>query len=166
MKKTGTALGALVALLLAALAALLGTDVLAPPEAGAPDLGAPGPASGIEAELRPARITPQMLAAAKAATDSSGLSGVPLLTIVQELAARGIMSWGCGDDPLQATWDAPVNGLPAEMYRYRYTVEGFAAGESLPVPIAVGADSASITVAGVDSLGRTGQWCEPAIWED
>jgi hypothetical protein len=129
------------------------------------DRGAPAPVGALSLEVRQAAPAENdLVQEQEQASAPADLQSIPLLSLVIELARRGITEWGCPRD-VTASWDAPDSGMRAIAYDYEYTVAGRVVdGRLVKIPLPDGGKTVRFVVAGVDSLGRDGQRSEPAYW--
>lgn len=106
------------------------------------------------------------LALLPAAAGAVDLSSVPIHMLLNELVDRGLEQWGCpgSGEPMQVDWESPSEGSPAVYYTYEITFRALTTDTTVVVPMPAAVDSAWCRVAGVDSLGRRGEWSEMGWW--
>jgi hypothetical protein len=100
------------------------------------------------------------------------LEGVPLLLLLQEIGSRGFSL--ARANHLIARWGPPTTGLPAVYYVVEYEAAGqnqtsrasiqYIVGENADISLLASMHSIRGRVAGVDQLGRTGDWTPWTDW--
>lgn len=109
---------------------------------------------------------PPVSTTARAASSApSSIEDIPTIIIAQELAARGIVKWGCAEAGVATgTWNPPTDGSPALLYSIHLEYYGVAPDTFFVWPIPAWADSVRARVAGIDAQGRQGEWSLWSWW--